>query len=146
MSSSNCQVRYTLVDPKLEGLDLKLGTYGAAGFDLKAAQDGVIKRGERHLIKTNIRMAIPKGYYGRIAPRSGLALKYGLVVLAGVIDSDYRGEIGVILRNTGIEDFEFKYGDRIAQIIIERCFTNLTKVESLDDTDRGAGGFGSTGI
>jgi dUTP pyrophosphatase len=124
------------------------GTKFAAGYDLYAAEDVVVVCGTRKLIKTNISMEITPGYYGRIAPRSGLAYKSGIDVLAGVIDSDYRGDIGVILYNTDKNiDFEIKKGDRIAQIIFEACYSaTLNTVENLDNTLRQAGGFGSTGV
>jgi len=123
------------------------GTNFAAGYDLYAAEDAVVVCGTRKLIKTNISMEITPGYYGRIAPRSGLAYKNGIDVLAGVIDSDYRGDIGVILYNTDANiDFNVKKGDRIAQIIFEACYiATLNNVENLDNTLRQAGGFGSTG-
>jgi deoxyuridine 5'-triphosphate nucleotidohydrolase len=124
------------------------GTKFAAGYDLYAAEDAVVVCGSRKLIKTNISMEITPGYYGRIAPRSGLAYKSGIDVLAGVIDCDYRGDIGVILYNTDKNiDFEIKKGDRIAQIIFEACYSaTLNTVENLDNTLRQAGGFGSTGV
>jgi len=123
------------------------GTSFAAGYDLYAAEDAVVVCGTRKLIKTNISMEINPGYYGRIAPRSGLAYKNGIDILAGVIDSDYRGDIGVILYNTDKNiDFAVKKGDRIAQIIFEACYTaTLNNVDNLDNTLRQAGGFGSTG-
>ena len=123
------------------------GTSFAAGYDLYAAEDAVVVCGTRKLIKTNISMEITPGYYGRIAPRSGLAYKNGIDILAGVIDSDYRGDIGVILYNTDKNiDFAVKKGDRIAQIIFEACYTaTLNNVDNLDNTLRQAGGFGSTG-
>ena len=91
-------------------------------------------------------MAIPHGNYGRVAPRSGLAVKKHIDVGAGVVDSDYRGEVFVLLFNFGKEDFEVKIGERIAQLIIEKVVsTQIVEVEDLDNTDRGEGGFGSTG-
>lgn len=124
------------------------GTKFAAGYDLYAAEDAVVVCGTRKLIKTNISMEITPGYYGRIAPRSGLAYKSGIDVLAGVIDSDYRGDIGVILYNTDKNiDFEINKGDRIAQIIFEACYSaTLNSVENLDNTLRQSGGYGSTGV
>lgn len=124
------------------------GTKFAAGYDLYAAEDEVVFCGTRKLIKTNISMEITPGYYGRIAPRSGLAYKSGIDVLAGVIDSDYRGDIGVILYNTDKNiDFVVKKGDRIAQIIFEACYSaTLNTVENLDNTLRQGGGYGSTGV
>lgn len=123
------------------------GTEYAAGYDLYAAEDATIYKVSRKLVKTNIAISIPDGYYGRIAPRSGLAYKNGIDVMAGVIDSDYRGDIGVILFNTDTNnDFSVKAGDRIAQIIIEKCY-KVTWVESenLTDSARSQGGYGSTG-
>jgi len=124
------------------------GTKFAAGYDLYAVEDTVVVCGARKLIKTNISMEIAPGYYGRIAPRSGLAYKNGIDVLAGVIDSDYRGDIGVILYNTDKNiDFEIKKGNRIAQIIFEACYSaTLNTVENLDNTLRQGGGYGSTGV
>jgi dUTP pyrophosphatase len=124
------------------------GTGFAAGYDLYAAEDTVICCGGRKLVKTNISMEITPGYYGRIAPRSGLAYKNGIDILAGVIDSDYRGDIGVILYNTDKNlEFTVKKGDRIAQIIFESCHTaNFIDSEKLNNTSREAGGFGSTGV
>jgi len=120
----------------------------AAGYDLYAAEEVLVNTMGRKLVKTNISISIPEGYYGRIAPRSGLAYKNGIDVLAGVIDSDYRGDIGVILFNTDHNlDFEVNVGDRIAQIIIEKCHSvNWETVETLDATVRSEGGFGSSGV
>jgi len=117
-----------------------------AGYDLFATESYVLKPGERKLFKTNISTAIPHGYYGRIAPRSGLAYKHGIDSLAGVIDSGYRGDIWVILINFGTEDFAVNEGDKIAQFIIERChYVERKEVETLDETIRSEWGFGSTG-
>jgi dUTP pyrophosphatase len=118
-----------------------------AGYDLYSTEEGVILAGERKLIKTGISLAIPHGNYGRIAPRSGLAYKSGLDVFAGVIDSTYRGEVGVILFNSSKNDFSYTIGDRIAQIIIEQCFTvDFQEVDGLCDTTRGDSGFGASGM
>ena len=121
------------------------GTDGAAGYDLYAIEDVTINCFQFTLVSTGVAMAIPAGHYGRIAPRSGLAVKHGVMVGAVVIDSDYRGEIKVALATlNGV--YEFKKGDRIAQIIIEPVVTpELVQVDSLDDSERGDGGFGSTG-
>lgn len=119
-----------------------------AGADLCSVESVVIAPLSRTLIKTGISLEIPKNYYGRIAPRSGLAFKNGIDVLAGVIDSSYRGEVGVILFNTDKENsFTINQGDRIAQLIIEAHYNmSFSENDTLTDTDRGAGGFGSTGV
>ena len=118
-----------------------------AGADLCSVEDAIITPLERKAIGTGISIEIPEGYYGRIAPRSGLAYKNGIDVLAGVVDSSYRGEIKVILFNTDKENnFEIKKGERIAQLIIEDHFNfEFDVVEELTYTERGSGGFGSTG-
>ncbi len=121
------------------------GSTGAAGYDLYTTEFHILKPGERKLFKTGLSMSIPTGMYGRIAPRSGLAYKKGIDVMAGVIDEDYRGEIGVILINLGQEDFNVVIGDKIAQIVFE--FYNpvdFVETTGLDNTQRGEGGFGST--
>ena len=124
------------------------GTKYAAGYDLYAAEDVLVNTMGRKLVKTNISISIPEGYYGRIAPRSGLAYKNGIDVLAGVIDSDYRGDIGVILFNTDSNlDFLVNVGDRIAQIIIEKCHSiDWVETDNLDSSERSGKGFGSTGV
>ena len=131
-----------------EGASIPIrGSTESAGYDLSSNEEGIIPAGERKLIKTGVKIALIYGTYGRIAPRSGLAYKNGIDVFAGVIDSDYRGEIGVILFNSSKEDFEYKKGDRIAQLIITPILLpSLIQVESLDDTSRGDGGYGSTGF
>ena len=118
-----------------------------AGADLCSVEDTMITPLERKAIGTGISIEIPEGYYGRIAPRSGLAYKNGIDVLAGVVDSSYRGEIKVILFNTDkANSFEIKKGERIAQLIIEDHFNfEFDVVEELAYTERGSGGFGSTG-
>ncbi|XP_021262989.1 deoxyuridine 5'-triphosphate nucleotidohydrolase, mitochondrial isoform X2 [Numida meleagris] len=122
------------------------GSARAAGYDLYSAYDYVIPPMEKAVVKTDIQIALPSGCYGRVAPRSGLAAKHFIDVGAGVIDEDYRGNIGVVLFNFGKETFEVKKGDRIAQLICERIFyPELEEVQALDDTERGEGGFGSTG-
>jgi len=98
-------------------------------------------------VKTDLSIAIPRGTYARVAPRSGLAWKKFIDVGAGVVDYDYRGNVGVILFNHGDEDFEVKKGDRVAQLILEQILTpDVVECEDLDATERGAGGFGSTGV
>ncbi|NWV03896.1 DUT protein, partial [Ptilonorhynchus violaceus] len=122
------------------------GSARAAGYDLYSAYDCVIPPMEKAVVKTDIQIALPSGCYGRVAPRSGLAAKHFIDVGAGVIDEDYRGNVGVVLFNFGKENFEVKKGDRIAQLICERIYyPELEEVEALDDTERGEGGFGSTG-
>jgi len=123
------------------------GSEYAAGYDLYAAEDSIIEKQKRSLVKTNISISIPQGYYGRIAPRSGLAYKNGIDVMAGVIDADYRGDIGVILYNTDERRFVVSEGDRIAQLIIEKCHNiEWEEVKDLDSSARKEAGFGSTGV
>ncbi|XP_022378785.1 deoxyuridine 5'-triphosphate nucleotidohydrolase, mitochondrial isoform X2 [Enhydra lutris kenyoni] len=122
------------------------GSARAAGYDLYSAYDYMLPPMEKALVKTDIQVALPSGCYGRVAPRSGLAAKHFIDVGAGVIDEDYRGNVGVVLFNFGKEKFEVKKGDRIAQLICERIFyPEIEEVQVLDDTERGSGGFGSTG-
>jgi len=131
--------------------DLPLPAYatdGAAGMDIVAAEDFTLSPGARHAVATGFAMAIPAGYEVQVRPRSGLALKHGITCLntPGTIDSDYRGEVKVILANLGSEPFAIRRGDRIAQLVpapVQRA--TLSEVDSLDETARGAGGFGSTG-
>ena len=125
-------------------------TIASAGMDLRAYIENniILKPLERHIIPTGLFMALPVGFEAQIRPRSGLAAKYGVTVLnsPGTIDADYRGEVGVILINLSDEDFTLQNGERIAQMVIakhERAIWNL--VQSLSETSRGAGGFGSTG-
>ncbi|MGN8000757.1 dUTP diphosphatase [Sphingomonas sp. 22176] len=126
----------------------RYATDGAAGMDVVAAEDLTLAPGARHAVATGFAMAIPAGYEVQVRPRSGLALKHGITCLntPGTIDSDYRGEIKVILANLGTDDFPIARGDRIAQLVpapVQRA--DLDEVTSLDETARGAGGFGSTG-
>jgi len=128
--------------------DAKLPTKaysGDAGWDLYTVQDVTILGGCDVLIGTGCSFEIPEGYYGRIADRSSLAMK-GLHVLAGVVDSSYRGEVKVLLHNLRGTDFSFKKGEKIAQMIIEKINTgDLVEVSELDKTERNEGGFGSSG-
>ena len=118
---------------------------GAAGYDLTAAESAVVPAHSQCLVKTGLAIAIPPDCYGRVAPRSGLALKKFIDVGAGVIDSDYRGELGVVLFNFGKEDFVVNMGDRIAQLIFEKIKTpKIKELDSLEGTGRGAQGYGST--
>jgi dUTP pyrophosphatase len=136
--------------PHGEGLPLPAyATHGAAGMDVVAAEDLILAPGARHAIATGFAMAIPDGYEVQVRPRSGLALKHGITCLntPGTIDSDYRGEVKVILANLGSAPFPIARGERIAQLVpavVQRAA--LDEVASLDETVRGAGGFGSTGM
>jgi len=117
-----------------------------AGWDLYASENYTIQPSRRQLVKTGIAMAIPDGHVGLIWPRSGLATKNGVDVFAGVVDSGYRGDIGVCLYNSGRVGLVIKKGDRIAQIIFHKIpELKMKEVDSLDDSDRGDGGFGSSG-
>jgi dUTP pyrophosphatase len=124
-------------------------TSGAAGFDLAASEPGVVEAGKIALVPTGIAVAIPPGYEAQVRPRSGLALRHGIGLLnaPGTIDSDYRGEIKVILFNFGSEPFSFEPGDRIAQLVVQEVVSVMFDESSdLSETDRGAGGFGHTGV
>lgn len=118
----------------------------AAGFDLKSAYNYIVPAHGKEIVKTDIQIELPEGCYGRIAPRSGLAAKNFIDIGAGIVDEDYRGNIGILMFNHADIDFEVRKGDRIAQLICERIFyPKLEEVKSLTDTERGSGGFGSTG-
>ncbi|XP_071525602.1 deoxyuridine 5'-triphosphate nucleotidohydrolase [Panulirus ornatus] len=122
------------------------GSKLAAGFDLYSAYDAVVPAYGKALIKTDIQVELPSGCYGRVAPRSGMSWKHHIDVGAGVIDRDYRGNVGVVLFNHAKTDFEVKKGDRVAQLICERIlYPELEEVEELVDTERGGNGFGSSG-
>lgn len=118
-----------------------------AAMDLRASHDEILQPGEKKIVKTGIQMAIPKGYAGLIWDRSGLAAKNSIHTMAGVIDAGYRGELGVVMINLGKENFQVEKGMRIAQLIIHPILNmKVTEVENLDETSRGEGGFGSTGL
>ncbi|KAH8732631.1 dUTPase-like protein, partial [Phaeosphaeriaceae sp. PMI808] len=122
------------------------GSAYAAGHDLYSARELTIPARGRALVPTDISISVPVGTYGRVAPRSGLAYKHGIDTLAGVIDADYRGPVGVILANLSDTDFEVEVGDRVAQLIVEKIvMPDVVVVEKLEESVRGAGGFGSTG-
>lgn len=126
-------------------------TNGAAGMDLFAnvTEEIVLMKGEIKLVPTGIAIALPIGYEAQIRPRSGLAFKHGITLVntPGTIDSDYRGEINLIMINFGENSFTIKRGDRIAQMVINKIETpNIIEVNELSDTNRGSGGFGSTGL
>ena len=139
--------------PHAEGLTLPTyETAGSAGMDLRAAVADeaplTLQPGARALVPTGLKMALQPGWEAQVRPRSGLALKHGVTCLntPGTIDSDYRGEVGVILVNLGQEPFVIRRGERIAQMVIAPVAqVTVTEVETLDETERGAGGFGSTG-
>jgi dUTP pyrophosphatase len=122
------------------------GSSEAAGLDMFSIEDVVVEPKQRSLVRTGLAVAIPEGYYGRIAPRSGLATQKGLDVLAGVIDSDYRGEVRCLLFNTGDEAINLPAQSKICQLLIEKIITpSAVWSDEISDTDRGSGGFGSTG-
>jgi len=129
----------------------RYATAGSAGLDLAAAVEGdlVLEPGARALVPTGLRIALPAGYEAQVRPRSGLALRSGLVLpnAPGTIDADYRGEISVLLMNAGRESFTVRRGDRVAQLVVAPVVqAQLVEVATLDATARGAGGFGHTGI
>lgn len=134
-----------------DGKSPSRGSLEAAGYDIYASEQTSIPANGRALVSTALAIICPLGTYGRIAPRSGLAVKHGISTGAGVIDADYRGEVKVLLFNHNDKDFKVEKGDRIAQLILERIYT--PEIQVLDDsawetaklTERGAGGFGSTG-
>ena len=149
MSSQKVEVRVKRLN---NGAGLALPGYasaGAAGMDICAAEGLTLKVGKRHAVATGFAFAIPEGYEVQVRPRSGLALKHGITCLntPGTVDSDYRGEVKVILANLGSEPFDVRRGDRIAQLVpapVQRAA--FVEVSHLEETERGAGGFGSTGV
>ena len=124
----------------------------SAGVDLRANRGGIIQPGETQLVGTGLYMEIPKGYEGQMRPRSGLALKKGISLTnsPGTVDSDYRGEIGIILINHGKNSFMWEPGDRLAQMVfapvVQMDFEQVEFLDELDETERGEGGYGSTGV
>jgi len=136
--------------PHGEGLDLPAyATQGAAGMDVVSAEDVTIPPGARHAVATGLALAIPQGYEIQVRPRSGLAFRNGITVpnTPGTIDSDYRGELKVLLINHGTEPFVIARGDRVAQLVLAPVVqASWREVDTLDATARGEGGFGSTGI
>jgi dUTP pyrophosphatase len=121
----------------------------SAGMDLRASEEVVLEPGEIRSVRTGIRIALPEGYEAQVRPRSGLALRHGISIpnAPGTIDADYRGEICVLLINLGREAFEIRRGDRIAQLVVAPVTRVIWEsVEALPETERGAGGFGSTGV
>ena len=137
-----------LVKTETNAVVPKIATPGSAGADLCSVVDAIIYPGETKLVKTGINISIPLGYAGFVCSRSGLALKQNVFVLnaPGIIDSDYTGEVGVILHNASNDRFNIKAGDRIAQLLIVKCeYFWFNEVAELQETERGDGGFGSTG-
>ncbi|MFA5060977.1 MAG: dUTP diphosphatase [Candidatus Pacearchaeota archaeon] len=119
---------------------------GDAAMDLYSTEDYVVRSGERQLVSTGIAMEFPKGYFASIRGKSGLASKKGIAILGGVIEYTYRGEYGVVVLNTGKEDFEIRVGDKVAQVVIAPVATAIIEeVTELSDTVRGEGAWGSTG-
>ncbi len=147
-SSPDIEIRLKRL-PHGEGLPLpSYATEGAAGLDVVAAEDVTLAPGGRHAVATGFAVALPAGYEIQVRPRSGLALKHGITCLntPGTIDEDYRGEVKVILANLSADPFEVRRGERIAQLVpapVQRAA--FRQVVELDDTERGHGGFGSTG-
>merc|ERR1711913_274827 len=122
------------------------GSQAAAGYDLYSAYDYVIPARGKVLAKTDIQVKVPHGTYGRVAPRSGLAWKNHIDIGAGVVDEDYRGNVGVVMFNHADTEFIVKKGDRVAQLVCEKiAYPDIEVLETLDETVRGEGGFGSTG-
>ncbi len=124
------------------------GTPFSAGVDIRSAEDAVIESGERASVATGLYMELPVGYEAQVRPRSGLAIRHGVTILnaPGTIDSDYRGEIRVLLVNLGLDPFQIRCGDRIAQMVIAPVSrVEWEESDELDESERGAGGFGSTG-
>lgn len=145
-------IKFKRLSTEFNDIDLpSYATSGSSGMDLRAAikEDITIKPFETKLIPTNLAVEIPEGYEGQVRPRSGLAAKNFITVLntPGTIDSDYRGEIKIILTNFGDKEFVIKRGDRIAQLVISKVEkANIVEVKELNTTERNSGGFGHTGI
>ena len=130
--------------------DAKIPSYahaGDAGMDLCSVEEKTLMPGDKTIVKTGIVIELPEDYFGNIRDRSGLAAKYGIHTLAGVVDCHYRGEIGVVMINLGKEEFKINVGDRIAQMLIQKVENpEIEEVSELSETKRGEGGFGSTGV
>ncbi len=140
-----------MVDLRIQKLheDMTLPHYahpGDAGIDLRSAMETIIEPGTHQVVKAGIKMAIPQGFVGLIWDKSGYAAKHGIHVLAGVVDSGYRGEIGVVMMNLGKDPFKITHDQKIAQMLIQPVASaKISEVEDLEDTSRSEGGFGSTG-
>jgi dUTP pyrophosphatase len=150
--SDKVLLKFKLVSDKFSDIPLpSYSTEGSSGMDIRAAINDsiIIEPGTIHIIPTNLQVEIPEGFELQIRPRSGLAAKYGITLLnsPGTIDSDYRGEIKIIITNLGSQPFTIKRGDRIAQMILTKFYkANIEIVEELTESHRGNGGFGHTGI
>lgn len=146
-------IQFVKIDSEKD-VDIRLPEYmtkGAAGMDVRISieEDLILKHGDISLLPTGFKMAIPEGFEAQIRPRSGLAIKHGIGLInsPGTIDSDYRGEVKIAVINLGPEDFTFKRGDRVAQMVITRVWqAGIEVVNQLDDTKRSTGGFGHTGV
>jgi dUTP pyrophosphatase len=144
MPTTLTTLRFKQLDPR--ATLPKRGSVLAAGLDVCSIEEISLGPKQRVMVRTGLAVAVPLGFYGRVAPRSGLAAKHGLDVLAGVIDSDYRGEVCCLLYNTGDETINLPAGSKICQLIVEQIITPQAEwATDLDETARGAGGFGSTG-
>ena len=122
------------------------GSGGAVGYDIYSTDEVLIPPAHRALVGSGVAIVLPPGVYGRVAPRSGLAVRHGIQVGAGVVDPDYTGEVKVVLFNHGHADFHINKGDRIAQLVLEKCETPpIEEIGVVEETERGADGFGSTG-
>ena len=145
MKAGKMEIRIKKLDK-----DIELPQYTKehdAALDLRSAEDGLIKAGETRTFKTGLAFQIPVGYVGLVWDRSGLAAKNSIHTMAGVIDAGYRGEVGIVLKNLGSEDFMVQKGMRIAQMVIQPVLNSkVTEVEELEETERGATGFGSSGL
>lgn len=145
------EVKFKRLNKKYDEVPLpSYSTEGSAGMDIRAAmdEDMILRKGDIKLIPTNLSVAIPEGYEIQVRPRSGLAVKHGIGILnsPGTIDSDYRGEIKIILINLSDEDFTIKSGDRIAQMVLSKFYKiNINETDLLEESLRGKGGFGHTG-
>ena len=151
MMRSNTSMESEIAPLKFKKLDPRAvlptrGSATSAGLDLYSIEAISLEPGQRVIARTGLAVAVPEGFYGRVAPRSGLATKEGLDVLAGVIDADYRGEVGCLLYNAGDKPVQLPSQSKICQLIIEQIITPAPVwADDLSDTERGGGGFGSTG-
>ncbi len=149
--SENILIKYKRLDDRFKDIPIpEYSTKGSAGMDIRAAlnEDLLLKPGQIEIVPTNIAVEIPEGYEIQVRPRSGIAAKYGIGILnsPGTIDSDYRGEIKIVLINLGKENFRISSGDRIAQLVVSKVyFAEMKESDELNYSNRGDGGFGHTG-